>query len=75
MYFSFLYFSNAVEVVMYSPKRPVVDFSVIFLWTMAVGTLAVATLWSDFTSTEETDERYNELTPKVFKRKPLILKQ
>ncbi|XP_015887060.2 signal peptide peptidase-like 5 [Ziziphus jujuba] len=53
-----------VEVAMYSPKRPVVDFSVVFLWMMAVGTLAVATLWSDFTSVEETDERYNELSPK-----------
>ncbi|KAF3457387.1 hypothetical protein FNV43_RR02044 [Rhamnella rubrinervis] len=53
-----------VELVLYSPKRPVVDFSVALLWLMAVGTLTCASLWADFTTTEETDEPYNELTPK-----------
>lgn len=43
------------------------------LWLMAVGTLTCASLWADFTSTEETDERYNELTPKVFEHKPLFI--
>lgn len=53
-----------VELLLYSPKRPIVDFSVIFLWMMAVGTLACASLWSEFTAPERTDERYNELSPK-----------
>ncbi|PON66904.1 Peptidase A22B, signal peptide peptidase [Parasponia andersonii] len=53
-----------VELLLYSPKRPIVDFSVVFLWMMAVGTLVCASLWSEFTAPERTDERYNELSPK-----------
>lgn len=56
----------AVELLLYAPDRPVVDYAVIFLWLMAVGTLFCASLWSDFTASEKTDERYNELSPKVF---------
>ncbi|KAK2641723.1 hypothetical protein Ddye_023486 [Dipteronia dyeriana] len=52
-----------VELLLYAPNRPVVDFSVILLWLMAVGTIVAASLWSEFTS-ERTDERYNELSPK-----------
>ncbi|KZV29765.1 signal peptide peptidase-like 2 [Dorcoceras hygrometricum] len=54
-----------VELLLYSPNRPIVDFSVIFLWLMAVGTIVSASLWSEFTGTEQSDERYNELSPKV----------
>lgn len=54
-----------VELLLYSPKRPIVDYSVVFLWMMAVGTLVCASLWSEFTAPERTDERYNELSPKV----------
>ncbi|XP_050205938.1 signal peptide peptidase-like 3 [Mercurialis annua] len=53
-----------VEIMLYAPNRPVVDYSVIFIWLMAVGTVTCASLWSEFTAPEETDERYNELTPK-----------
>ncbi|KAJ4723033.1 Signal peptide peptidase-like [Melia azedarach] len=52
-----------VELLLYAPNRPVVDYSVIFLWIMAVGTIIAAALWSLLTS-ERTDERYNELSPK-----------
>ncbi|KAG6592894.1 Signal peptide peptidase-like 5, partial [Cucurbita argyrosperma subsp. sororia] len=52
-----------VELLLYAPKRPVVDFSVVFLWMMSVGTVACATLWSDITA-QQTEERYNELSPK-----------
>ncbi|KAH7531126.1 hypothetical protein JRO89_XSUnG0017800 [Xanthoceras sorbifolium] len=52
-----------VELLLYAPNRPVVDFSVIFLWLMAIGTIIAASLWSEFTS-ERNDERYNELSPK-----------
>ncbi|KAK3416873.1 hypothetical protein EUGRSUZ_H02617 [Eucalyptus grandis] len=54
-----------VEILLHSPNRPLVDFSVVFLWMMAVGTIVCASLWSDFTAAEQTDERYNELSPKV----------
>ncbi|KAB1213403.1 Signal peptide peptidase-like 2 [Morella rubra] len=56
--------STQLELLLYSPKRPVVDFSVVFLWMMAVGTVLCASCWSDFTGDQPTDERYNELSPK-----------
>ncbi|KAJ7957336.1 Signal peptide peptidase-like [Quillaja saponaria] len=55
---------SKVEILLYSPNRPVVDFSVGFLWIMAVGTVICASLWSELTATKQTDERYNELSPK-----------
>ncbi|XP_022846416.1 signal peptide peptidase-like 3 [Olea europaea var. sylvestris] len=59
-----------VELLLYSPNRPVVDYSVIFLWLMAVGTIVCATLWSEFTGSGQSDERYDELSPKVRQTKP-----
>ncbi|GMH09668.1 hypothetical protein Nepgr_011509 [Nepenthes gracilis] len=53
-----------VELAFYSPKRPLIDFSVAFLWLMAVGTVVCAALWSDLVGCEQNDERYNELSPK-----------
>ncbi|KAG7013864.1 Signal peptide peptidase-like 2 [Cucurbita argyrosperma subsp. argyrosperma] len=52
-----------VELLLYAPKRPIVDFSVVFLWMMAVGTVACAALWPEITA-ERTEERYNELSAK-----------
>ncbi|OVA08666.1 Protease-associated domain [Macleaya cordata] len=54
-----------VELLLYSPNRPVVDLSVIVLWLMAVGTIICASLWSEFIASEQRDESYNQLTPKV----------
>ncbi|EOY04904.1 Signal peptide peptidase family protein, expressed isoform 1 [Theobroma cacao] len=53
-----------VEFLLYAPTRPVVDFSVLFLWAMAVGTIVTASLWQEFGTSEHTNERYNELSPK-----------
>ncbi|WOL00946.1 signal peptide peptidase-like 2 [Canna indica] len=53
-----------VEVLLYSPDRPVVDLSAIFLWLMAVGTIVCASLWSEFIAGEQIDDRYNQLTRK-----------
>ncbi|KAJ6686932.1 SIGNAL PEPTIDE PEPTIDASE [Salix purpurea] len=53
-----------VELLFYAPVRPPVDFSVIFLWIMAVGTVVCASVWSEIATSEETNERYNELSPK-----------
>ncbi|KAH7670516.1 Peptidase A22B signal peptide peptidase protein [Dioscorea alata] len=53
-----------VEVLLYSPKRPALDFSAIFIWLMAVGTIVCASLWPEFIACEQVDERYNQLTPK-----------
>ncbi|KAH1037856.1 hypothetical protein GYH30_056933 [Glycine max] len=55
---------SKVEILLYAPTRPVVDYSVAFLWLMAVGTVICASLWSDITAPDQTDERYNELSPK-----------
>jgi signal peptide peptidase-like protein 2B len=63
--------SLAVELLLYAPERPVVDFSVAFLWIMALGTILCASFWSEFTSSEQTDERYDELSPKVLTFNPL----
>lgn len=56
----------AVEILLYAPPRPLVDFSVTFLWLMSVGTIVCGSLWSDLTAPNQSDERYNELCPKVF---------
>eukprot|EP00262_Sarcandra_glabra_P006316 TRINITY_DN1848_c0_g1_i1.p1 TRINITY_DN1848_c0_g1~~TRINITY_DN1848_c0_g1_i1.p1 ORF type:complete len:543 (+),score=76.46 TRINITY_DN1848_c0_g1_i1:149-1777(+) len=60
----FLDTGRSVELLMYSPNRPVVDFSEIFLWLMAVGTIVCASLWAEFIACEQSDERYNQLTRK-----------
>jgi len=61
-----------VEVLPYAPTRPVVDYSVAFLWLMSVATVTCASLWADITAPDQFDERYNELSPKVFSMKPYI---
>uniref|UniRef100_A0A7N0T9A2 PA domain-containing protein n=1 Tax=Kalanchoe fedtschenkoi TaxID=63787 RepID=A0A7N0T9A2_KALFE len=53
-----------VEILLYSPNRPVMDWSVILLWIMAVGTIVSASLWSEFTGSEVSNDRYNELSQK-----------
>ena len=55
---------NRVEVLLYAPTRPLIDFSVGVLWLMAVGTVICASLWSDLTAPDQLDERYNDLSPK-----------
>lgn len=55
----------AVEVLLYAPTRPIIDYSVGFLWLMSVGTVICASLWSDITAPD--DER-NELSHKVLPR-------
>ncbi|KAK9082716.1 hypothetical protein Scep_029187 [Stephania cephalantha] len=53
-----------VEILLFSPNRPVVDYSVIFLWLMAVGTIVCASLWSEITGSEQIAEPYDQLSPK-----------
>ncbi|QHO09660.1 Signal peptide peptidase-like [Arachis hypogaea] len=55
---------SRVEILLYAPPRPLVDFSVTFLWLMSVGTIVCGSLWSDLTAPNQSDERYNELCPK-----------
>ncbi|GFQ06676.1 signal peptide peptidase-like 2 [Phtheirospermum japonicum] len=54
-----------VELLLYSTNRPILDYSVIFLWMMCLGTIVTASFWPDITGSEDNDERYNELSPKV----------
>lgn len=63
----------SVEVLPYAPTRPVVDYSVAFLWLMAVATVICASLWADITTPDQIDERYNELSPKVFPCSPISI--
>ncbi|KAM7465547.1 hypothetical protein LguiB_013109 [Lonicera macranthoides] len=53
-----------VELLLYSAKSPIVDPSVAFLWLMSVGTIVCASLWPKITASEESDDRYNDLSPK-----------
>ncbi|OMP03823.1 hypothetical protein COLO4_10186 [Corchorus olitorius] len=55
---------NKVEFLLYAPSSPLVDITVIVLWTMAVTTILTASLWQEFGTSENADERYNELSPK-----------
>ncbi|XP_042435648.1 signal peptide peptidase-like 2 [Zingiber officinale] len=55
---------QTVEVLLYSPNRPVVDLSAAFLLLMAVGTIVCASLWSEFIVGEHIDDHYNQLTRK-----------
>ncbi|XP_060180268.1 signal peptide peptidase-like 5 [Lycium barbarum] len=42
-----------VSVMLYSPDRPVVDYSVSFIWLMAVGTIICAAFWKKFTQSKD----------------------
>ncbi|XP_070041764.1 signal peptide peptidase-like 5 isoform X1 [Nicotiana tomentosiformis] len=49
-----------VELLLYSPDRPIVDYSVSFIWLMAVGTIICAALWKRFTQSKESDDSAKE---------------
>ncbi|KAH9605697.1 hypothetical protein KSS87_015534 [Heliosperma pusillum] len=53
-----------VELQIYLLKRSVVDLSNSIIWLISVGTLIVASIWPDLAGREQSDERYNELSPK-----------
>nr|XP_004497418.1 signal peptide peptidase-like 5 isoform X1 [Cicer arietinum] len=61
---NFLKSGRRVEVLLYAPTRPIIDYSVGVLWLMSVGTVICASLWSDFTASDQFDEHYNGLSPK-----------
>lgn len=54
---------NAVEIMFYSPDRPILDYSAMFLWMMAVGTIFCASFWSEFTTSKESN--FNQQSPEV----------
>ena len=66
-------FLHAVELLFYSPKKPIVDLSVAFLWLMSVGTIIVASYWKTITVVEQNDDPYNELAAKVLTSKPQLI--
>ncbi|XP_074264195.1 signal peptide peptidase-like 3 [Silene latifolia] len=53
-----------VELQIYLLKRSVVDLSNSIIWLISVGTLVIASIWPDLAGREQSDERYNELSPK-----------
>ncbi|GAA0151239.1 aspartic protease [Lithospermum erythrorhizon] len=55
-----------VELLLYSPDRPILAFSVVFLWLMATGTVVCASFWSEITASasEPKIESYDEMSPK-----------
>lgn len=52
-----------VELLLYAPERPIVDYSVIFLWLMSVGTVFCASIWPKITASKASDDY--QLSPKV----------
>ncbi|CAN4104613.1 unnamed protein product [Withania somnifera] len=52
-----------VEILFYSPDRPILDYSAMFIWLMAVGTIFCASFWSELTTNKESN-RY-EQAPEV----------
>lgn len=52
---------DAVELLLYAPNRPVVDLTTGFLLLMAVGTVVVASLWSELTDPDQASESYSIL--------------
>ena len=50
-----------VKILLYSPKRPIVDISEIFLWLMAIGTVLGASFWSAWTAKEAAQEYYRSI--------------
>ncbi|CAN1195859.1 Signal peptide peptidase-like 2 [Linum perenne] len=53
-----------LELRVYAPNRPVVDISVIFLWMMAVGTVATASLWQELNTPKDSNGSNGDLSPK-----------
>jgi len=52
---------------LYAPKRPAVDLTAGLLLLMAVGTVVVASLWSELTDPDQANESYSILA-KVYQR-------
>lgn len=67
------YLSSVVELLVYAPPRSIVHPSVAFLWVMTVTTVALAATWSELTASKESEERYDELQPKVPNMSPSFL--
>ncbi|CAI0452204.1 unnamed protein product [Linum tenue] len=55
---------HKVEIGLWAPDRPVVSFSVAFLWLMAVSTVATASLWPEIAKTKDSEPRYDDFSPK-----------
>ena len=53
--------SLSVRVLLYSPRRTLVDIAEVFLWLMAVGTILSASFWSAWTAKEAAQEHYRRL--------------
>ena len=52
---------GTVQVLIYSPDRPLVDIAEVFLWLMAVGTILCASFWSAWSAREAANEHYKTL--------------
>ncbi|WZY91613.1 hypothetical protein YC2023_063942 [Brassica napus] len=53
--------NKSVELLLYAPSRPAVDLTAGLLLLMAVGTVVVASLWSDLTDPDQANESYSIL--------------
>ncbi|KAH0930745.1 hypothetical protein HID58_016472 [Brassica napus] len=51
--------NKSVELLLYAPTRPAVDFAAGLLLLMAVGTVVVGSLWSELTDPDQANESYS----------------
>ncbi|KAG2244865.1 hypothetical protein Bca52824_093284 [Brassica carinata] len=57
--------NKSVELLLYAPSRPAVDLTAGLLLLMAVGTVVVASLWSDLTDPDQANESYSILAKEI----------
>ncbi|KAL0739913.1 hypothetical protein Bca4012_081426 [Brassica carinata] len=57
--------NKSVELLLYAPTRPAVDFTAGLLLLMAVGTVVVGSLWSELTDPDQANESYNILSKEI----------
>lgn len=63
-----------VEVLLYSPKKVIVDSSVIFLWMMALGTIVISSLWGGADACTDQDPFHSEINGEQAEEETVELK-
>ncbi|KAL0702678.1 hypothetical protein Bca4012_058800 [Brassica carinata] len=65
--------NKSVELLLYAPNRPAVDFTAGLLLLMAVGTVVVGSLWSELTDPDQANESYNILSKVILLSGPCLV--
>lgn len=52
---------SAVELLLYSPERPDVEFSQFILWFTSVSVVILASIWEVITAPRQNDDHYGDV--------------